>query len=72
MFMTATTAKKVPRLSDTRAARAAYGKSVRQQAPLEAHAELVGTDESADPVELLEQQSANRVPELIPIGTDAC
>jgi len=54
-------------LSETRAARAAHGKSVRRQAPLEAHAELQAGDSSADPVELLEQQSANRVPELIPI-----
>ena len=35
--------------------------------PLEAHAQLDGRDSNSDPVELLEQQAADRVPELIPI-----
>lgn len=64
---TSATSTAVPRSSETRAARAAHGKSVRRQVPLGAHAELLAADSSTDPVELLEQQSANRVPELIPI-----
>src|SRR5215216_6588444 len=47
--------------------RAAVGKSMRRQVPLEAHAELDGRGSNSDPVKLLEQQSADRVPELIPI-----
>jgi uncharacterized protein (DUF2252 family) len=65
--MTTTIAKSVPQSSDPRATRAAYGKSIRQQVPLEAHAELVAPDSAIDPVDLLEQQSADRVPELVPI-----
>jgi Uncharacterized protein conserved in bacteria (DUF2252) len=51
----------------SKAERAAYGKSVRQQVPLGAHAELVASDGRTDPVELLESQSVTRVPELVPI-----
>ena len=51
----------------SKAERAAYGKSVRQQVPLGAHAELVTSDGGSDPVELLESQSTMRVPELVPI-----
>jgi uncharacterized protein (DUF2252 family) len=53
--------------TDTRKERAATGKSMRRQVPLEAHAELDGRASNSDPVKLLEQQSADRVPELIPI-----
>src|SRR5215207_6176152 len=53
--------------TDTRKERAATGKSMRRQVPLEAHAELDGRGSNSDPVKLLEQQSADRVPELIPI-----
>jgi uncharacterized protein (DUF2252 family) len=63
---TAETALPVPR-SRSKAERAAYGKSLRQQVPLQANAELVTSDGGADPVELLESQSATRVPELVPI-----
>ena len=59
--------KPTPPPLETREARAAYGKSVRHEVPLGAHAESVPTDGSPDPVELLESQSADRVPELIPI-----
>jgi uncharacterized protein (DUF2252 family) len=52
---------------DTRKERVATGKSMRRQVPLEAHAELDGRGSNSDPVKLLEQQSADRVPELIPI-----
>jgi hypothetical protein len=41
--------------------------AVRQQVPLQAHAELITADGGADPVELLESQSATRVKELVPI-----
>ena len=51
----------------SKAERAAYGKSVRQQVPLGAHAELVTSNGGSDPVALLESQSATRVPELDPI-----
>src|SRR5215204_847358 len=53
--------------SDGREVRAAAGKSMRRQVPLEAHAQLDGRGSNSDPVKLLEQQSADRVPELIPI-----
>ena len=51
----------------SRAERAAYGKSVRQQVPLASHAELVTSDGGSNPVKLLESQSTTRVPELVPI-----
>src|SRR5215212_4534452 len=53
--------------SDGREVRAAAGKSMRRQVPLEAHAQLDGRGSNSDPVKLLEQQSADRVPALIPI-----
>ena len=59
--------KPTPPPLETREARGEYGKSVRHEVPLGAHAESVPTDGSPDPVELLESQSADRVPELIPI-----
>ena len=51
----------------SRAERVAKGKAARQQAPLEAHAELGLPDTRPDPVALLESQGASRVPELVPI-----
>jgi hypothetical protein len=59
--------KETASAADTRKERAATGKSMRRQVPLEAHAELDGRGSNSDPVKLLEQQSADRVPELIPI-----
>ena len=64
---TSVPSKASPPPLETREARAARGKSLRQKVPLEAHAESVPTDGGPDPVELLESQSADRVPELIPI-----
>jgi hypothetical protein len=63
----ATRTKETASAADTRKERAATGKSMRRQVPLEAHAELDGRGSNSDPVKLLEQQSADRVPELIPI-----
>ena len=63
----ATRTKETASVADTRKERAATGKSMRRQVPLEAHAELDGRASNSDPVKLLEQQSADRVPELIPI-----
>ena len=54
-------------IPDNRKARAAAGEALRRQVPLEAHAQLDGRASNSDPVELLEQQAADRVPELIPI-----
>ena len=53
--------------SDTRELRAANGKAMRRQVPLEALAQLDSADSNIDPVKLIKQQSADRVPELIPI-----
>jgi uncharacterized protein (DUF2252 family) len=63
----ATRTKETASAADTRKERAATGKSMRRRVPLEAHAELDGRGSNSDPVKLLEQQSADRVPELIPI-----
>ncbi|MFG1622867.1 DUF2252 domain-containing protein [Kribbella sp. NPDC049227] len=46
--------------------RAARGKAVRKEVPLDAHAE-VGADASRDPIGLLLGQAEGRVPELVPI-----
>ena len=50
----------------TTAERRAQGKAVREQAPLESHAEI-GPDTGRDPVGLIIGQAATRVPELVPI-----
>ena len=50
----------------TRAARIALGKAARSKAPRSAHAE-VEFPEPRDPIALLEEQAASRVPELVPI-----
>jgi uncharacterized protein (DUF2252 family) len=55
---------KVPHL--TWEERAARGKAARKKVPREQHAEFSPADR-ADPVALLEEQAASRVPELVPI-----
>jgi uncharacterized protein (DUF2252 family) len=64
---TAGSTKPAASTSNGREARAAAGKSMRRQVPLEAHAQVDGSGSNSDPVKLLEQQSTDRVPELIPI-----
>jgi len=48
-------------------ARAALGKAARSEAPRSSHAVFEPASNRADPIALLEQQSATRVPELVPI-----
>jgi uncharacterized protein (DUF2252 family) len=57
-------AKPVPHF--TRAERIARGKAARSTAPRSAHGEIE-FPEPRDPIELLEEQAASRVPELVPI-----
>ena len=47
--------------------RAARGKAARQEVPRSSHAEFNPGRNRPDPVSLLEQQAASRVPELVPI-----
>jgi uncharacterized protein (DUF2252 family) len=47
--------------------RVAAGKAARLQAPRTAHAVFAPAADRRDPVELLEEQAAERVPELVPI-----
>ena len=57
--------KAVPHLSvDERAAR---GKAARAAAPRSRHGDWEPASDRRDPVELLEEQAASRVPELVPI-----
>jgi uncharacterized protein (DUF2252 family) len=56
---------KVPHL--TPAERAARGKAAREEAPRSRHAEWEPWAERPDPIALLEEQAASRVPELVPI-----
>ena len=51
----------------TPAERAAKGKAARAVAPRPAHGEWEPAADRRDPVELLEEQAASRVPELVPI-----
>jgi uncharacterized protein (DUF2252 family) len=51
----------------TVAERAARGKAVRQEIPRRLHAAWEAPPQRADPVALLEEQAASRVPELVPI-----
>ena len=53
----------IPRLTE----RAARGKAERKLVPLSAHGEWEPSPDRRDPVELLEEQAATRVPELVPI-----
>ena len=55
----------VPHLSV--AERVARGKAARAEVPRSRHAEFDSAAFRADPLELLEQQAATRVPELVPI-----
>lgn len=50
-----------------RAQHIASGKQVRQRVPLESHASVPAPADRSDPVGLLEQQAADRVPSLVPI-----
>ena len=56
---------KVPHLS--LGERAARGKAERAEVPRSVHGEWVASSARRDPVELLEEQAASRVPELVPI-----
>jgi uncharacterized protein (DUF2252 family) len=47
--------------------RMAEGRAERESVPLEAHAEWAAADGRPDPVGILEEQNATRVPELVPI-----
>ncbi|MEU1623174.1 DUF2252 family protein, partial [Streptomyces sp. NPDC005722] len=47
--------------------RAAHGKAARKAAPRSAHAEYAPAADRPDPVDVVEEQSARRVPELVPI-----
>ena len=49
------------------AERLAAGKTARRQASRAVHAAFAPASDRRDPVELLEEQSAARVPELVPI-----
>jgi uncharacterized protein (DUF2252 family) len=51
----------------TPAERAALGKTARERAPRESHAVFDPGPERADPIGLLEEQAAARVPELVPV-----
>src|SRR3954471_19781484 len=47
--------------------RMAEGRAVRESVPLEAHGEWAASEGRPDPVWILEEQNATRVPELVPI-----
>lgn len=47
--------------------RVARGKAARTDAPRSSHAEFIPPPKRTDPVEIIERQSATRVPELVPI-----
>ncbi|MFG2134556.1 DUF2252 domain-containing protein [Streptomyces sp. NPDC048751] len=47
--------------------RAAFGKAARSTAPRSGHAEYTPPPKRTDPVDVIETQSAKRVPELVPI-----
>jgi len=47
--------------------RAARGKAARAEVPRSAHADWEPAAQRRDPVELLEEQAASRVPELVPL-----
>jgi uncharacterized protein (DUF2252 family) len=51
----------------TAAERAARGKTARAEVPRESHAMFDPPSDRPDPVALLEEQSATRVPELVPV-----
>ena len=47
--------------------RSAYGKSLRDATPLESHAELSADGDRPNPIQLLTEQAADRVLELVPV-----
>ncbi|MFD5646247.1 DUF2252 family protein, partial [Streptomyces anulatus] len=47
--------------------RAALGRAARRDAPRSSHAEFTASPRRPDPLTVLEAQSADRVPELVPI-----
>src|SRR5580658_9561612 len=51
----------------SRAEQLAHGKAARERAPRSAHARWEAPPGRRDPIELLEEQSRQRVPELVPI-----
>jgi uncharacterized protein (DUF2252 family) len=51
----------------TAAERAARGKALRKKVPREAHGKWSPPKKRRDPVAILEEQSADRIPELVPI-----
>jgi uncharacterized protein (DUF2252 family) len=51
----------------TPAERAVRGKSARAEVPLESHAEFEPAPDRPDPIALLEDQAASRVPNLVPV-----
>jgi len=61
------TTKVAPRAPLSAQERAARGKAARATAPRASHAEFEPPGDRLDPVDLLEGQSAERVPELVPI-----
>ncbi|MCH0564227.1 MULTISPECIES: DUF2252 domain-containing protein [unclassified Streptomyces] len=56
-----------PTTSLSPAERAAYGRSARQRVPRSAHGRFAPGTDRFDPVDVVERQSATRVPELVPI-----
>ncbi len=64
--LTADYARRVRAQRATSAERAAAGKAARSRLPLDAHSEIV-RGERADPIVLLQDQAATRVPQLVPI-----
>jgi uncharacterized protein (DUF2252 family) len=51
----------------TRAERASLGDEARRKVPLAAHASWAAAPDRPDPVALLEQQAATRIPSLVPV-----
>nr|WSX19252.1 DUF2252 domain-containing protein [Streptomyces tubercidicus] len=47
--------------------RAEQGRALRSEVPRSRHADFPATDGRADPIDIIERQSAHRVPELVPI-----
>ncbi|GGX57573.1 DUF2252 domain-containing protein [Streptomyces fructofermentans] len=61
------TTPNTPTTSLTPAERAAYGKKARERAPRSSQASFVTGPGRPDPIQVIERQSATRVPELVPI-----
>ena len=56
-----------PKPHPTPRERAARGKAARREVPRSVHGDWAPASDRRDPVDLLEEQSASRVPELVPI-----